>query len=349
MTGDLDSTQALDQLAALACTGQPGSDALASRVLELLAAALDADGIVVGKLQSDWFIVEWLHERTGTGLHRGDNFILHDQSFRDLDQPASPDGPDAGTESYYRSLLLAGRDGVRACTGITLYRMDGSRYGRLCVVRSDARPPTTRELTLLRLGGRIVMSVIEAHESRLVADALQHQVLHDPLTGLPNRLLVRDRLERALLTSQRSGTPMSVLIMDLDGFKNVNDTLGHYSGDMLLCEVAARVKRVLRESDTFARVGGDEFVIILPGATAQNAAIVARKILNSLARPFILDGQQATIWASIGIAEHPDHGLEARTLLEAADTAMYAAKRRRGGFDIHRTDTDPIAPNLLRT
>jgi diguanylate cyclase (GGDEF)-like protein len=164
---------------------------------------------------------------------------------------------------------------------------------------------------------------------------LQYQVLHDPLTGLPNRTFFRERLEQVLLAAQRELKPCALLLMDLDGFKQVNDQYGHLVGDRLLAQVATRLRLVLRKADMVARVGGDEFAVVPWGATdSSRATLVAEKILQSLEPAIVIDGQSIEVRASIGIATYPQHGEDADSILHVADIAMYAAKHARSGYSI---------------
>jgi diguanylate cyclase (GGDEF)-like protein len=157
---------------------------------------------------------------------------------------------------------------------------------------------------------------------------LRHQALHDGLTGLPNRVLFTDRLEQALRVARRTRTSCGVLFLDLDGFKQVNDTRGHAVGDLLLRSVAERLRGALRRSDTVARMGGDEFTVILPEIrTPEDARMVADKLVAFLALPFVLNGAEVRIGVSIGIACYPADGEEAESLLVQADAAMYEAKQ----------------------
>ncbi|HBI67940.1 MAG TPA: sensor domain-containing diguanylate cyclase, partial [Massilia sp.] len=146
-------------------------------------------------------------------------------------------------------------------------------------------------------------------------------------TGLPNRLLFNDRLRQALLAAQREGNKLAVLFFDLDKFKPVNDTHGHAVGDLLLQQVATRVRGALRASDTLARIGGDEFVVLLPRiGAAPDARRVAGEILAELNRPFVSEGRTLEISGSIGVAVYPDSGASADELMRSADGAMYDAK-----------------------
>lgn len=155
----------------------------------------------------------------------------------------------------------------------------------------------------------------------------KHKANHCPLTNLPNRILCMDRLENALARARRNGTMAGVMFLDLDGFKAVNDSFGHEAGDVLLKEVAARISSCIREVDTVARHGGDEFIILLTDVKAREAiSNVAEKVIESLSWPFRLGGKAASIGCSIGIALYPDHGQTPEELLRQADAAMYAVK-----------------------
>jgi len=162
--------------------------------------------------------------------------------------------------------------------------------------------------------------------------ALAQQALYDELTELPNRRLFQDRLEQAMLVAQRTGHPIALLLMDLDRFKEVNDTLGHQAGDVLLRDISQRLRRSLRSSDTVARLGGDEFAVVLTSMhEPAGAAVAANKLLAAIGEPAVIKGQPIHASASIGIAFYPEHGQDPETLLRHADVAMYVAKRTGGG------------------
>ncbi len=166
-------------------------------------------------------------------------------------------------------------------------------------------------------------------------EELERLALHDALTGLPNRLLLDDRLRQGLLQAQRRGEPLAVLLLDLNGFKQVNDTLGHHMGDRLLQQLAPRLAGPLRKSDTLARLGGDEFAVLLaPPTDLEEAGRAAERLVASLAEPFTIDGARLEVGASVGVALYPDHGVDAAELLRRADAAMYAAKRSGLGFAV---------------
>jgi diguanylate cyclase (GGDEF)-like protein/PAS domain S-box-containing protein len=172
-------------------------------------------------------------------------------------------------------------------------------------------------------------------------DALRHQALHDPLTGLPNRALLHDRLATSLSMARRTKQPVALLVMDLDQFKEINDTLGHLTGDLLLEQVAHRLTGLLRDCDTVSRLGGDEFAVLLTAsADRRGAERVARRIEQALDEPFLLNGMAVASRASIGIVVSPEHGDDAETLLQRADVAMYAAKRAGRGHVVYAAEDD---------
>jgi len=183
-------------------------------------------------------------------------------------------------------------------------------------------------------------------KSQLVS--LRHQAMHDTLTDLPNRALLYERLESALTVARAEQSAVAFLLMDLDRFKEVNDTFGHHFGDVLLKQVALRVRNQTKETDTVARLGGDEFAVVLPSVgDANGAAATARRILNALEQPFVVEGQVLEVGASIGIALHPRHGSDARTLMRCADVAMYSAKQTNIGYSFHNREHESRSPDQL--
>ena len=168
----------------------------------------------------------------------------------------------------------------------------------------------------------------------------EYRAQHDGLSGLPNRTLFIDRLEMAILHARRSGDRIGVLFLDLDRFKNVNDSLGHDAGNVLLQGVAGRLRRTVREEDTVARFGGDEFTVLLPGLShGSECAEVAAKLLDAFDEPFSVGGRQLVVTTSIGVAVYPDDGLDVEALLKHADTAMYRAKGSgRATFQCYTAD-----------
>jgi diguanylate cyclase (GGDEF)-like protein len=200
-------------------------------------------------------------------------------------------------------------------------------------------------LLVVMLGGGLV--VLFAALFRIVAGAsrrLRHQALHDALTGLPNRTLLHRRAARDL----RGDDPAAMLLIDLDRFKEVNDTLGHDYGDALLVDVAERLGAALRRGDTLARLGGDEFAVLVAGAPDRGVVIeLAGRLQEALRRPFALRGVAVELEASIGVALYPEHGDTIGRLLQRADVAMYDAKRHRRGVATYSADRDPYSADRL--
>ncbi len=203
---------------------------------------------------------------------------------------------------------------------------------------------------VLAANERLERRVYERTEELAVANReLEYRAMHDPLTGLPNRILLQDRLFQAIRAGHREATPFALMILDLDGFKDINDGLGHEAGDLLLQEVARRIVARLRQSDTAARLGGDEFALLLPGvANGADAEIVARKLLDALRVPTAIGDQAVSVTASCGAVLFPSHGDEGSTLLRHADRAMYEAKRTRQGFLSFAPAMDEAGDDRLR-
>ncbi len=195
----------------------------------------------------------------------------------------------------------------------------------------------------MQVGSRhlFIATLRDIAERKAQTDALEYQALHDALTGLPNRSLFGDRLRQALLAARRNQKMFGVLLVDLDRFKDVNDALGHDRGDSLLQEVTARLRGVLRATDTIARLGGDEFAVLTTEAKHPDDVVAgARKILAALEGPFAIADQMVETGASIGIAMYPIHGDDPSTLLRRADVAMYVAKRAGGGFAVYAPEQE---------
>lgn len=173
----------------------------------------------------------------------------------------------------------------------------------------------------------IVGTIRDVTEQKKTAEILSYMATHDPLTGLSNRMLFYEHLNQQLNHAKRYGKIFALIALDLDKFKQVNDELGHAAGDNLLIEASARLRNLLRKSDTVSRIGGDEFILILPELkNTQEACKVAEKILCEIKKPYMLDGHEAVISVSIGIATYPDCGTDGDTLKKNADEAMYVAK-----------------------
>lgn len=186
-------------------------------------------------------------------------------------------------------------------------------------------------------GGGFVTTYLDVTEQRRNQQLVAHMAQHDPLTDLPNRVLFHDRLKTALAQVKRGGM-MAVHYIDLDNFKPVNDNFGHQAGDALLVGVATRMRQSVREHDTIARLGGDEFAIVQTGIhRPTDAAVLARRLLETLTDPFQVVGRDVKVGLSIGIALAPDDGLSSDDLLIKADSALYHSKSKgRGCFNFFR-------------
>jgi diguanylate cyclase (GGDEF)-like protein len=202
----------------------------------------------------------------------------------------------------------------------------------------------SRTLELKRTVMALERKAMEQHESEAMIQRLAH---FDPLTGLPNRLLLNDRSEHALNVARRNQQCLALMFLDLDHFKNINDSLGHRVGDEVLVALAMRLKSAVREQDTVARLGGDEFIVLLPDTDAAGAARVADKLLQTTLKPFQIEQNELTVTPSIGIALYPQDGTDLDTLSRSADAAMYKAKEE--GRNNYRFFTREIQAQSDRT
>ena len=199
--------------------------------------------------------------------------------------------------------------------------------------------------------GQVTGAVIVFHDvsaARAITQKMAHLAQHDFLTDLPNRMLLGDRVSNAIALARRHGKQCAVVFLDLDGFKHINDSLGHSTGDKLLQSVARRLVACVRASDTVSRQGGDEFVVLLSEIEhAEHAAVSAEKMLLVLAAPHYVAGKELHVTASIGISVYPDDGRDAEALIRCADTAMYQAKGKgRNTFQFFR-ESKSVAANLI--
>jgi diguanylate cyclase (GGDEF)-like protein len=236
---------------------------------------------------------------------------------------------------------------------ITILGVVVSAIGSVLTARSVTRPIAALTQFSRRVGRGEYAEPIEIHQHDEIGqlaqafNQMQESIVErekritelaymDRLTGLPNRALFNDRLQQAIAAAMRSDKPLAVMTMDLDRFKYVNDTLGHPIGDMLLCEVAKRLRTVLqRQTDTVARLGGDEFAVLLPSDDLDAARLIATRILRALEQPIMIEGQLVDVGASIGIVTFPENGRDMNVLLRRADIAMYVAKRSNLGFALY--------------
>jgi len=219
------------------------------------------------------------------------------------------------------------------------------RGGGTFAIEDSAAPIRDRDGTIIGA----VMVFHDVSETRAMANRMSHLAQHDALTDLPNRVLLQDRLSQAIERGQRNGTQAALLFLDLDRFKNVNDSLGHAAGDQLLVETSRRLVACVRECDTVSRLGGDEFVVLLSDLQdAQGPSRVAEKILRGLAEAFTLKQQSITLGASIGIAVYPRDGTSVDALTKNADAAMYLAKQSgRNGYRYFTSELGELARRRL--
>jgi len=220
--------------------------------------------------------------------------------------------------------------GIRSCWAMLIQSRHREPSGAFCIYLRDNQRPGASAVEMLKLASELTGV---AREHRQLTEQLTFQAHHDALTGLPNRVLFNDRLQQALAAAARMSQPLAVLLIDVDRFKLVNDTYGHPNGDELLCQIASRLGRRLRNSDTLARMGGDEFAAILCNLTnSADAERVAKELVDAFQRPIDLLGRELVVTVTIGAAIFPRHGTDAASLLRNADLALYRAKEAGGNI-----------------
>ncbi|MGE5652377.1 MAG: EAL domain-containing protein [Bacillota bacterium] len=226
---------------------------------------------------------------------------------------------------------LASKFGLRACWSTPIFSSQGTVLGSFAMYYHEPRRPHPAELRLAGVAAHMAGIAIERHQA---AQRISYIAHHDALTGLPNRLLLRSSLNQAIAHAQRHRSMAALLFIDLDNFKRINDSLGHHVGDLLLQAAALRLQSCLRRDDLLARIGGDEFVILLsPLTRPKEAALVAGKVLKAFEPSIDVEGHELHAGGSVGISIYPSDGENAETLMRAADTAMYHAKESgRGNF-----------------
>jgi len=212
---------------------------------------------------------------------------------------------------------------VLAITAEPSYKVHALKAG----ARDFISKPFDVEEVLTRIRNMLEIRLLH-EDARSAANSLEILAQQDPLTGLGNRRLLTKRISAAMANARRTKSAMAVVYLDLDGFKAINDTSGHGVGDALLKQVARRLESVVREEDTVARVGGDEFMIALwHVANARDVAIVAAKVVEIISEPYLIEGRNLVVTTSVGVGVYPVHGEDAEVLMKSADTALYAAKR----------------------
>jgi diguanylate cyclase (GGDEF)-like protein len=319
---------ALDALVADLTTAQEKTNAANAHLSQVLAeqtAILEAATVGIAHVRDG--VVEKSNPRMGALLLRPAAELVAVPLAR-LGVPAEP-----GDAAAIAATLAAGasHEGDHE-----LIRGDGSRFW--CHIKATPIDPAAP--------AKGAIWVFVDVQERIEADRrIRHLAHHDPLTGLPNRILLRDRLGMALAQARRHELLVCLLLIDLDGFKAINDQHGHDAGDVVLVEVGRRVAQCVREEDTVARLGGDEFVVVLGGLRSRDhCATIARKLISALAAPIYHRGQQLSVGASVGIAVFPDDAIDADALMRCADAAMYRIKVQRGsGFCYYREASRPAA------
>ncbi|MBI3597578.1 MAG: EAL domain-containing protein [Nitrospirae bacterium] len=234
--------------------------------------------------------------------------------------------------------------------GTVSSRLMGERDCEIIGRRKDGTEfPAVASISKWKRDGEMIYTAIvrDVTENRKAEETIRRLAYYDELTGLPNRTLFSDRIREALLRRLKDWAVLAVLLLDLDRFKEINDTLGHHRGDFLLQQVARRLQEVLRPTDMVARLGGDEFGMILPLRTVRDTAVVANKIQKALEEPFEIEALPVAVEISIGIALAPDHGENPESLIQRADVAMYTAKKKGIGYTVYAPELDSHSPRRL--
>ena len=235
---------------------------------------------------------------------------------------------------------------------IILFLLGYIGYGAMLI----SRPIEVIDLVIASIfcgGGLFVVLVVRmsvrtvqhVHHMRALE---RHHALHDSLTNLPNRRLIMERIDQAIATAQAHQKTLAILILDLNRFKEVNDTLGHHCGDQLLMSLAPRLLNSISATDLVARLGGDEFGFVLEDVTVEQVCNICKRILQAVDQPFIIEGHGVGIGGSVGIAMYPAHGSEPQLLMQHADVAMYEAKRHGQGYAVYEAEQDQYSLNRLR-
>ncbi len=308
------------------------------------------DGALRVKLYSPTGLVTYSNAHGLIGTHPGDQTV--EDVFR-TQQPATDvthlddeggTGPNTKALETYAPMVMKGKR-----VGVLEIYQD---YGPVAAAASSTFWPVAAVLGVVLFILYLSLFPLLRRVTRRLrrqVEEIEHQAMHDSLTGLPNRVLFRDRVEQALHGAKRQTGEVAVMFLDLDRFKEVNDTLGHESGDVLLREVGQRLAHSLRAGDTVARLGGDEFAVLATGLDdADDALLVARKLRQAVEWPFTLRGLTLEVEASIGIALFPEHGTDVDTLLRHADVAMYQCKEAHSGVGIYSPERDVYSPDRLK-
>jgi diguanylate cyclase (GGDEF)-like protein len=306
-------------------------DHLVVRIVELLPVSAAGVTLIAGDhphyvASSDGDAL--CYERLQSELAEGPCVSSHHSG-----EPVSVPDLDCGEGRFERFTLAARAAGLRAVFAFPL-RYPGGRFGALDLYRNSPGPLSVRAMevaqTLADVAAAYVLNAQARQAALSNAEKHRHLALHDPLTGLPNRLLLRDRFRHAALRAQRSNAPTAVLFVDLDRFKRVNDALGHQAGDQLLIAVGKRLSKLIRPGDTLARLAGDEFVVLCEDLDrSDDADLIGERVARSFLEPFVIEGVTLHMSASVGWASAGPGQPINDQLLARADAAMYTAKAQR--------------------
>jgi diguanylate cyclase (GGDEF)-like protein len=314
--------------------GEPNAGPLSPQRVAELDDWFQTSGLLRGKLYDRNGRIQWSDDHAFIGQDASGHVDVHEALEGETESEIEADEDELGAEGRFIEVYVPIRGGV--------FESYMSYEPTAKAVASD-----TRILIVALAAGLLLLWLALFRVVARASRRLRHQATHDRLTDLPNRAALHQEARRTLAGARRSGTLAALLLIDLDRFKEVNDTLGHEQGDQLLIEVAHRLREVLRRSDILARLGGDEFAVlaVLPhrGAVGE----VATRVHAALARPFDVAGVAVELGASIGIALQPDHGDDVSTLLRHADVAMYQAKRAGTGIETYDRERDPYSPERL--
>jgi len=281
---------------------------------------------------------------SGEGNSSGDMMLRVDfpQYFSAIDTGRRLVISDARTDPATHELAepYLVENNIYSLLGVPIF-YDGNIIGVVCHEHiGDFRVWTTNEQEFSSLIASDISLSLEIDKRKLIEKNLEHQVFHDSLTGLPNRALLLDRIEQAIIHAKRSLSLLAVLFLDLDNFKQINDSFGHSVGDTVLISISAKLKKALRKSDTIARLGGDEFIILMSEfKKIEEIDEVTAKLFHSLRLPLVIKGSELFVTTSIGISVFPNHGTSPEILLRNADAAMYRAKEKgRNSFEFYTED-----------
>jgi len=342
------------------------------RVLEMVAASRPLDevltrlvNLIESQIEGTYASILLLDD-DGKHLRRGVSPSLPEAYSKAVDHVAiGPKAGSCGTAMYRREPVivsdilqdplwddireLAVQHGLRACWSMPILSNQSKDLGTFAIYSRNVREPTSAERRLIEPIAHIAGIAIERRQAE---ERIHHMAHHDALTGLPNRVLLEDRLNQAILQAQRYGRQVTVIFIDLDNFKLINDSLGHNAGDELLKVMADRMTASVRRSDTVVRLGGDEFVIVLFGHEPEHRddaiTVVVDRLRRAIAQPVHIGDQKLQVSCSMGLSTYPDHGQSAATLLMNADVAMYCAKDLgRNNYQFYRGEMNARSQQKL--